>query len=418
MKDTRWRLFSYLVIDHKAAQADLNAMAEQGWELEKLWTELPLAKFRRTERTDLRYFVDWADTAKPEESAYLQLCKDAGWELVHTQGYRNVYASTPGCAPLPIQTDPELEYQRFRKKVVRRIAMAAVLPQLPWVVYFFWLFCLEGAAPPAVTQMLRSLFLSSNGLSLFLLTLPLLLPALLVYGLCMAGQLLVWRRAVREGTSPQPSLPAARRRGLLTLLAQPYFLLLAVLLFADILFNGLGNIGLPIGIFVGGGIRWYMYGHDPRIRRQLVKLFAAAGAMLLCFCLHGPVQDLVPGRIPTGGVLTQAVSVREDYHTDTFLGSKASWREYCGEDRRWVNSVSFQAQVWTTPALAERFQTPPGEEMLPLEGYDSVWYASWNKDDEGTFLLRRGTAQLTVRYRAMDGQTALEAALAWLEAFV
>ena len=417
MKDTRWRLFSYLVIDHKAAQADLNAMAEQGWELEKLFSELPLAKFRRTERTDLRYFVDWADTAKPEESAYLQLCKDAGWELVHTQGYRNVYASTPGCAPLPIQTDPELEYQRFRKKVVRRIAMTAVLPQLPWVVYFLWLFGLEGAAPPAVTQMLRSFFLSSNGLSLFLLTLPLLLPALLVYGLCMARQLLVWRRAVREGTPPEPSLPAARRRGLLSLLAQLYFSLLAVLLFADILFNGLGNIGLPIGIFIGGGLRWCMYGQDCRIRRQLIKLFAAAGAMLLCFLLHGPVQDLVPGRIPVGGVLTQAVSVREDYHTDTFLGSRARWYEYCGEDRRWVNSAFFQAQVWATPALAERFQAPPGEEMLPLEGYDSVWYASWNKADEGLFLLRRGTAQLTVRCREMDCQASLEAALAWLEAF-
>lgn len=66
MKDTRWRLFSYLVIDHKAAQAD-----------------------------------------------------------------------------------PTLEYQRFRKKVMRRIAMTAVLPQLPWVVYFLWLFGLEGTAPPA-----------------------------------------------------------------------------------------------------------------------------------------------------------------------------------------------------------------------------------------------------------------------------
>lgn len=416
MKDTRWRLFSYLVIDHKAAQADLNAMAEQGWELKKLWNELPLAKFRRTERTDLRYFVDWADTAKPEESAYLQLCKDAGWELVHTQGYRNIYASTPGCAPLPIQTDPELEYQRFRKKVMRRIAMTAVLPQLPWVVYLLWLFCLEGATPPAVTQLLRSLFLTNNALSLFLLTLPLLLLALLVYGLCMARQLLVWRRAVREGTPPEPSLPAARRRGLLSLLAQPYLLLLCVLLFADMLFNGLGNIGLPIGIFVGGGLRWYMYGHDPRIRRQLVKLFAAAGAMLLCFLLHGPVQDLVPGRIPVGGVLTQVVSVRENYHTDTFLGSKASWREYCGEDRRWNDSVSFQAQVWATPVLAERFRQLPGEEMLPLEGYDSVWYASRSEDGDGVFLLHRGTAQLTVRYRAMDAQIALDAALAWLEA--
>ena len=138
--------------------------------------------------------------------------------------------------------------------------------------------------------------------------------------------------------------------------------------------------------------------------------------MLLCFLLHGPVQDLVPGRIPVGGVLTQVVSVREDYHTDTFLGSKASWREYCDEDRRWNDSVSFQAQVWAAPALAERFRELPGEEMLPMEGYDSVWYASWSEDGDGVFLLHRGTAQLTVRYRAIDAQIALDAALAWLEA--
>ena len=113
-ESTCWRLFSYLAIDYKAAQAELDRMAAEGWALERVHSGV-LARFRRTDRTDLRYFLDWTDATKPEEHDYLQLCTEAGWELVETVGYLNIYASRPGTGPLPIQTDPALEYQRYRK---------------------------------------------------------------------------------------------------------------------------------------------------------------------------------------------------------------------------------------------------------------------------------------------------------------
>lgn len=43
---------------------------------------------------------------------------------METVGYLNIYASRPGTDPLPIQTDPALEYQRYRKKVLRRMLLA------------------------------------------------------------------------------------------------------------------------------------------------------------------------------------------------------------------------------------------------------------------------------------------------------
>ena len=131
-ESTCWRLFSYLAIDYKAAQAELDRMAAEGWALERVHSGV-LARFRRTDRTDLRYFLDWTDATKPEEHDYLQLCTEAGWELVETVGYLNIYASRPGTDPLPIQTDPALEYQRDPKKVLRRMLLAdlpLLIPQL------------------------------------------------------------------------------------------------------------------------------------------------------------------------------------------------------------------------------------------------------------------------------------------------
>ena len=40
----KWMLFTYPVMDIKAAEAALNRQAEQGWRLEKLWLGL-LASF-------------------------------------------------------------------------------------------------------------------------------------------------------------------------------------------------------------------------------------------------------------------------------------------------------------------------------------------------------------------------------------
>ena len=80
MEKTCWRPFAYLVPDHLAAQDHLNAMAKKGWELDRIaWGYF--AKFKRSQREDLTYFLDWTDPEKGEQEDYLQLCRDAGWDL-------------------------------------------------------------------------------------------------------------------------------------------------------------------------------------------------------------------------------------------------------------------------------------------------------------------------------------------------
>ncbi len=103
MKETCWKLFCYLIIDHRAAQAWLNRMAEDGWELVHIYFGL-FARFRRTERTDLSYFLDWADPKYLETSDCLQLCSDAGWGR-----YRLWTISIfmpPGRGPPPLPSRP------------------------------------------------------------------------------------------------------------------------------------------------------------------------------------------------------------------------------------------------------------------------------------------------------------------------
>ena len=88
---------NYLAPDAKALEAALNRRAAAGWALR--WLFGGLAFFRRTERTDLRYCVelrprkkDPDDLGEPDRD-YLDLCADAGWELVDQTGVLRIFAS-------------------------------------------------------------------------------------------------------------------------------------------------------------------------------------------------------------------------------------------------------------------------------------------------------------------------------------
>jgi len=419
MSDTRWKLFSYLLIDHKAAQADLNAMAEQGWELETIWNELPFAKFRRTDRTDLRYFVDWSNTAKPEESEYLQLCRDAGWELVHTQGYCNIYASAPGASPLPIQTDSAVEYQRYRKKILRRIAIVTPIPFLPLIVYWIWMATtFKGLFSfPSPSQLATAFFLSSNALSVFLFSIPLLIPLCLIYAVCMIRQLFVWNRAIKNSAFPEVNVSAARRRGLITLFIRICALLLLFLLLADYALNGIGNLGFPIGLLIGCFIRWGMY-EDSRIRRETLKVAAIGVAILVCGLAQTTVRDAVPSRLPVGPVFAENTRLEEADRTDTFLGSKISWEEYLSSSKAPNKSsaiYTFTVRTWISPALAQLDMADDLSKATPVPGLENTWQlpSRWNIE---YYLLRRGNTWMKVSYQPdYAEQSPLPAAAAWLE---
>ena len=115
----RFSLFTYPVMDMKAAEAELNRRAAAGWRLERLWLGT-LASFVPAEEP-VCYCLDWLDPLKTDQPGYASLLAEAGWTRRALAGYQVIYEAPAGSTP--IQTDSELEYQRFRKKVLRRMLL-------------------------------------------------------------------------------------------------------------------------------------------------------------------------------------------------------------------------------------------------------------------------------------------------------
>ena len=88
MKDKMTRWFRYTAEDVKAAQAELDELADRGWELAELG--IFTAAFRRAEHPR-RCWVEparWTSLRRKDERArsdYLALCDEAGWV---TEQYR------------------------------------------------------------------------------------------------------------------------------------------------------------------------------------------------------------------------------------------------------------------------------------------------------------------------------------------
>lgn len=130
MRQTKHVLFAFSPYTYKAVEAYLNRQAARGWALERIGPFEQLARFRRTDRTDLRCCTDLLPyrrgkkgRAKVEE--YLALCREGGWELADRRGALGVFVNRPGTDPAPIQTDREAERAHYRQ--VRRNSLFWVL---------------------------------------------------------------------------------------------------------------------------------------------------------------------------------------------------------------------------------------------------------------------------------------------------
>ena len=396
-KDTCRKLFSFLVIDHKAAQGLLNDMAAQGWELVDVPFGL-VARFRRTDRRDLSYFLDWNDPKYLEENDYLQLCADAGWEPVYTLDYRNIYVSRPGTRPDPIQTDPALEYQRFRKKALRRMvfgfALCAALLVLDLMLWGF------GGAN--IAYFLRASLSGSIVLTVSLFFAPFWLAGGLAYLIELARRLHLWRQAAWSGGG-LPSAPrAARIWSLIRLGGYLSLDLILVLFLLDALYNGLGSLGTGIGFLIGSFIGAWMYHDNPRLYRRALLSAAWAAGFLLCLWLNGPLRPWLPSRTPTPPVLEGTLLDIGSDRADALLGSQARWEEYLpGPDPDFprypsAGTMGFSTVIWATPALAQRFLDPLPPDMAPVEGLDGFWVSTDNRADFHRYTLRWKTGELTM----------------------
>lgn len=206
-KCTRW--FRYTIEDAKAAQAELDQWAEQGWELEEVG--LFTATFRRAEHprpcwVEPARWKSWSEKDENSRADYLALCGEAGWELISEDGGLFYFRAREGTDPAPIQTDAGVEWEDVWKKALR-----GQLSSMLYVVIYgaVW----NGARflqdRPRVWELfLSNAALAAQGLLLLLLALELFLAARVL------RYRIKCRRAAAEGESfPVPRRAAARLRG-------------------------------------------------------------------------------------------------------------------------------------------------------------------------------------------------------------
>lgn len=136
MKKVKYTLFTFSPDIYKGVEQYLNEQAAQGWELEKVgWS---FARFRATDRTDLRYSVDMVPGRKEGQEEYLDLCREVGWEQVARRGAMVMFASLPGRDPVPIQTDPQVEQSNYRREYRRELTMVFGIV-LIWAAFCRWI---------------------------------------------------------------------------------------------------------------------------------------------------------------------------------------------------------------------------------------------------------------------------------------
>lgn len=228
MKEKMTRWFRYTAEDVKAAQAELDELAEQGWEL----TELGIftASFRRAEQPR-RCWVEparWTSIRRKDEQArtdYLALCEEAGWDLVDEAGGLFYFQAQPDTNPLPIQTDGSLEWEDVLKKSLWNQAYTFFYLVVYWVAWAAGRFFLD---QPRVWEMFFS-----NGAMLVQLLLLLWLAVNLYLGFRVVRYRKKCRRAAEAGKPmPEPGRKAARFRGAVPLV---YILLGAAIILSFLL---------------------------------------------------------------------------------------------------------------------------------------------------------------------------------------
>nr|WP_317325161.1 DUF2812 domain-containing protein [uncultured Flavonifractor sp.] len=403
----KWSLFTYPVMDIKAAEAMLNRQAQEGWRLEKIHLGA-FASFLPAEKP-VCYCIDWYDPNREDGLDYRHLVSDAGWRQVGQLSYWNLYEAPAGTPP--IQTDEELEYQRFRKKSLRRMALG-------WAVCLlcFLLLPLLGAATDWMdtgSPLLYWLWSLSryNTAALVFLCLPLLLAG----GLLWSGRLLLrlaqWKRAAGAGLPfPTPGPKSAMAARLLMVLGHlliPLFLL-ALLLDANAgVYPRVYMVGTVIGALLYGLLK-----QAPAYRRARRGnwLIAGGAAVMLAvsllplsgvtrvLCVKPPMSDapLLPERIKAETRETHATLLAartEWYEGGPLVEGGFAYGEVEGE--AWALPWSWLADRVTEQYLDCMGTAYPAE----LPGYQDVWlsrasYPAGNTED--LWLIRRGNTVLWV----------------------
>lgn len=329
MKTHKWMLFTYPVMDLKAAEAALNRAEEEGWTLDRVvWG--CFARLVPAQAPEV-WAVDWSDGTHLEREDYLALCADAGWTFVQKVRSFQLYKAPAGTTP--IQTDSAVELSRFREEELRRLGKVVRSYAVLWLFLalvvggFALLFSLRSA--PA--NLLLSLS-TSNTLVYLLLCLPLLLAGLAAWTARLCLRLAQWRRAAEEEAPfPVPGPRSAGAAAWLCLLFRVWVFSLFPLLLLD--FSQLGNIGTPLGVLVGVGIAAALrpYREAKAGRREIPSGPKAVGyALLLLAVLFfspvlSPLADAVMPPPPLEGETLAPVAQRNDLDLEGSFALRHEW---------------------------------------------------------------------------------------------
>ena len=207
MSEHKWGLFPFEAMDYKAAQAYLDKKAAKGWVLDKLSCKR-FARFApaegRSHYVDLNLYEVLDDGPDPD---YLQLCEDAGWELLKNVRGMLLFRSQLGRHPAPIQTDEGIEADRFWKKYMRKRFLGLLICLLIYIPLLLLRFLMP------THDAVVSALLCSNAL-LLLLPLIVWIAVYLIWSLCVtiAGYI----RFRRLGQLSEQGRPGARLMGTLS----------------------------------------------------------------------------------------------------------------------------------------------------------------------------------------------------------
>jgi len=205
-RETRTVWFAYQLEDAKAAQAELDRLAEEGWELAELG--LACARFRRADRPR-RGWVEparWKSLKRRDvdrQRDYLDLCDEAGWDLLDESRGLWYFQAKPGECPAPVQTDQAVEWEAIWRKPLFDRACSLISIGLFWSLQFW------------AGLVRRGLFLWEALLNNYTLLSTLGLHLLLWIELIYGGYLLAYRRRCRRAVERGSPFPVPGRKGVL-----------------------------------------------------------------------------------------------------------------------------------------------------------------------------------------------------------
>lgn len=447
MANVKYTLGGFCAGDFKAIEDYLNEQAAAGWALAGVGL---LNKWRRTERTDLRWCVDLASPRQEREERqdYLALCAEGGWELAFLAGGMYFFTSRPGADAIPIQTDPILERKNYNRYYLKECILSVVII-LAYIAFYTLMLYGTGGGWEEITAVLASHWRESWLLAAGVAVVPLWGIVVLWKITDFFGSL--WRgRGERVPASPRPVM---WMNGLSSALRVLGGILLGVALAAEYFLCGADNLTLPVMLACWAVFclyRGFLYGEDlfPGERKRYRRVGAVLGAVLVLgialysvspygsdsgyrensegFARYASLEDKPVVKLEELGIDREERSFFRVTETVTPLGQEWLIEDYdflwgmgckstlCFTKGQAVRLCARYVDEIARSAKNDEYHPMPGVELdsLSIGWADEAWYGAYQAADGDFSVLLVRMDKMVCRIIAPGGLTAEQIALA------